>query len=113
MVNYKDRGDRFSELVGLELRGAMSSRGYVAHHVASQIDIHAVTLSRYLNGHRILPSSVVSSVAEVIGVAPDEIVTRAYSRLLAELGPVSGGDYTIAARDENDDDESQAQQQEP
>lgn len=113
MVNIEGRGDRFAELVALELRGAMASRGFVAQHVASRIGIHSVSLSRYLNGHRVMPSSVVSTVAEVIGVEPQEIVGRAYERLLDELGPVSDEGYTLAASDRDYDAEIEAMQEDP
>lgn len=113
MANYNKRGDRFSELVGLELRGVLSSRGYTSQHVASRIGIHHVSLSRYLNGHRILPSSVISSVCEVVGVNPKEVIERAYERLLDECGPVSDEGYTLAASDHDYDAEIEAMQEEP
>jgi len=113
MTNKERRGERFSQLVGLELRGAIAAYGHDAQTVASIIGIHSVTLSRYLNGHRVIPSSVISNVAEAIGAQPEEIVARAYTRLLAEMGPVSDLGYTLAASDADIDSEIEAQQQEP
>jgi|SRR5690625_133140 len=113
MTNYDKRGERFSQLVGLELRGAISAHGYEAQAVAGIIGIHSVTLSRYLNGHRIIPSSVVSNVAEAVGAHPEEIVARAYTRLIAEMGAVSDLGYTLAASDHDYDEEMEAMEREP
>lgn len=87
MANIIERGERFSYLLATELKQAILTYGFTVKEVATAIGVHNTTLSNYFNGSRPLPSNTFSSASEYIGVDPDDLVSRAYSRLLKELGP--------------------------
>jgi transcriptional regulator with XRE-family HTH domain len=87
MANIEERGERFSHLLGQEMKGAIVARGWTMRDVGEAIGTHPTTLSTYANGKRLLPSDVFSNACEVIGASPDELVERAYARLLDEMGP--------------------------
>lgn len=73
----------------MELKGAITARGYSATKVAAEISVDYSTLHRYFKGQRSLPSDVFSNACEYIGVDPADLVDRAYSRLIDEMGEYS------------------------
>lgn len=81
-----DRGQRFAELLGSEIRGEAGKRGIPAKRLAGLVNVHEVTMSKYLNARIIPPVSFVSDCADAIGVSADVLVGAAYARLLAEMG---------------------------
>ena len=81
------RGERFSHLVSLELRGAIVARNWTVKDVAERIGIHYTGLYRYFSGTRSLPTDVFAGACEVIGADPTDLVGRAYARFTAELIP--------------------------
>lgn len=87
MANITERGERFSHLLALELRGAIKSHGFAATKVAEAVEIDYSTLYRHFTGKTSIPSDVFNRACEYIGVNPAELVDRAYRRLVDELGP--------------------------
>lgn len=87
MANLDERGERFAKLLSQETAGAIRARGFTAAQVASLIGSYPATLSKYFTGKRDIPPSTLSEVCEVIGASPDELVERAYARLIDEMGP--------------------------
>jgi len=81
------RADRFSEILGEELKAEYSSRGFTVRAVAAELGIHHPTLINYTTGKRMIPVGIIIDVCDVIQSDPVELVDRAYSRLVAELGP--------------------------
>ena len=95
MANIVERGERFSYLLATELKQAILTYGFTVKAVATAIGVHNTTLSNYFNGSRPLPSNTFASASEYIGVDPDDLVSRAYSRLLKELGPYQAHDAEV------------------
>lgn len=115
MVN---RGIRFTQLLGAELKGAIIARGATAAEVSEALGHSEAALSRWLNGKSQLPMRVFENVCEYIETEPKDLVGRAHHRLLRELGAYAGpvvelsqADVILAVRDANDDAESEAQMQ--
>lgn len=115
MAHIEERGKRFSQLVALELKGAIAARGQAATKVAAAIGVDYSTLHRYFKGQRALPTDVLSEACEQIGVDPAELVDRAYVRLVSEMGPyLSGVEYILAADGNTESDaEVEAWEQQP
>ncbi|MDN6592033.1 helix-turn-helix domain-containing protein [Acidipropionibacterium jensenii] len=86
-MDIEERGERFSVLLGQEVAGAIRSRGFTAAQVAEEICSYPATLSKYATGKRSIPPKILSDISEVIGIAPEELVERAYARLIEEAGP--------------------------
>lgn len=95
MANINERGERFSHLLGSELKGAISARNWTVRKVAKEIRVHHTTMSNYFNGTRMLPADIFSSACEVIGADPADLVDRAHRRLLDELGPYEEVDTEV------------------
>ena len=120
MVN---RGERFTQLLGAELKGALVSRGFTAAEVGDALGHSRAAFTNWLNGKAQLPTTVFANACEFVGVEPDRLVERAYERLVGQLGEYAGplvqpfeptrSDYILAARDDDDDEEAEAQTYEP
>ena len=95
MANIIERGERFSYLLATELKQAILTYGFTVKEVAAAIGVHNTTLSNYFNGSRPLPSDTFGSASEYIGVEPEDLVSRAYSRLFKELGPYEAPDAEV------------------
>ena len=115
MVN---RGIRFTQLLGAELKGAIIARGATAAEASEALGHSEAALSRWLNGKSQLPMRVFENVCEYIEAEPKDLVGRAHHRLLRELGAYAGpvvelsqADVILAARDADGDAESEAQMQ--
>lgn len=89
MASYEpsERGAKFSEFLALELKGAIIATQNTITETCKTADVDYSTFTRYVNGKRSIPSPLLAQMCEVIGVDPREIVNRAYTRLLNELGP--------------------------
>lgn len=115
-----NRGERFTVLLGGELKGAITARGYTAAAVADAFGHSKAAFSNWLNGVRQLPTHVYENACEFIGIEPQDLVERAYKRLLDEQGPYTGPvvktsvpEFILTARDADDEAESEAQAREP
>lgn len=91
------RGSTFATLVGAELKGAMTARGWGIAATAAATKHSPNSMSRWVNGLTAVPLQVLVEVCEVIGADPREIVARAYAHLLreggvAELQPTGAGE---------------------
>lgn len=86
-MDMKHRAARFSELLGMEVKGAITARGFAIGAVADAIHTERSTLSRYLNGRRDMPASILALIAGEVGMDPGAVVDRAYYRLIEELAP--------------------------
>lgn len=95
MANINERGERFSHLLASTLKGAIGEYGQTIRAVSKAIGVHHTTMSGYFSGSRILPANTFSDACEVIGVDPAELVARAYTRLIREMGPYQADDATI------------------
>lgn len=89
MASYEpsERSAKFSEFLALELKGAILATQNTILETCKKADVDYSTFTRYVNGKRSLPSPLLAQMCEVLGVDPREIVNRAYTRLLNELGP--------------------------
>lgn len=85
-MDIRQRAELFSQYVGLELKGKITSRGYTAKSVAEQAQRSAAAFNRWLNGHVALPLTVLFEACEIIGVEPKIIVDAAYDRIVVEFG---------------------------
>ena len=93
-------------LLGGELKGAITARGYTAAAVADALGHSKAAFSNWLNGVRQLPTHAYENACEFIGIEPQDLVERAYRRLLDEQGPYTGPvvktsvpEFILAARD--------------
>jgi transcriptional regulator with XRE-family HTH domain len=82
----KERGKRFNELVGDEMKKAFKEQGFSAREVERILGIDHSTFANYLNGKRDIPVPITVRSCEVIGVEPEQLAKRAYLRLVAEMG---------------------------
>lgn len=85
-MNKRERADTFVRFVGLELKGAITARGFHASKVAKQMGRSVAAFSNWLNGNTQIPMSVLCEACEVIGVDPTFIVDTAYNRLAVAYG---------------------------
>lgn len=85
-MNTKKRAQTFVRYVGLELKGAITARGFNANQVANTIERSEAAFNRWLNGKVDIPMSVLCEAAEVIDVDPQFIVDAAYNRMVGLLG---------------------------
>lgn len=89
-----DRGLIFGKYVGLELKGAIISRGNTAAGVAKSLGHSQSAFTNWLNGKVQIPISVVVNASEVIGIEPSQIIDAAYDRLVYEFGEFDGFKYS-------------------
>lgn len=92
-MDKRERAERFTVYVGLELKGRIVSRGFTAAQVADQMGRSRAAFSRWLNGKQSIPLSVVCEASEIIGVEPGDIVAKAYDRLAVLHGEAGGEQY--------------------
>lgn len=110
-MDIRERGSIFTRYIGLELKGAITARGFNAQQVASASDHSPAAFNRWLNGKAALPLSVLAEACEIIGIEPRDIVEVAYARLLKDHGPQSAtapanvitGRFSVGALDEDDE----------
>lgn len=92
-MSTRQRAERFSQYVGLELKGAIVSRGFTAKQVAEITDRSPAAFNRWLNGKAELPIVALSESCEVIGIEPSVIIENAYARMIMEFGELDGTRY--------------------
>ena len=85
--DLKARGRKFAQYLALEVKGAIWSQNRGVIEVCEEAGVNQATFYRYTTGTRSIPSPLLAQMCEVLGVDPREIVNRAYTRLLNELGP--------------------------
>lgn len=83
-INLRSR--RFSELLGLELKGLFSSKGTTQTKVADGLGHSRTAFSKWLKGERNMPVSVFFNICEMLNADPGKILDRAYLRLIEEKG---------------------------
>ncbi|MDU4287461.1 MAG: helix-turn-helix transcriptional regulator [Actinomyces sp.] len=83
----QERGRKFAQYLALEVKGAVWSQNRGVIEVCEEAGVNQATFYRYTTGTRSIPSPLLAQMCEVLGVDPREIVNRAYTRLLNELGP--------------------------
>ncbi|MBB2957009.1 helix-turn-helix domain-containing protein [Pseudoclavibacter helvolus] len=86
MQTRRERAELFARYIGLELKGAIVSRGRTAQDVAEAVGRSSAGFNRWLNGKRELPITVLCEVAELLDMDPRVIVEHAYDRVVDELG---------------------------
>lgn len=92
-MSTRQRAERFSQYVGLELKGTIISRGFTAKQVAETTDRSPAAFNRWLNGKAELPIVALSESCEVIGIEPSVIIENAYARMIMEFGELDGTRY--------------------
>lgn len=86
MTHMSNDGDRFTALVGAEIKGAIAARDWSARAVAKETGHSATALNGWLNGRRALPLSVLYEITELVGISARDVVERAYLRMCEEDG---------------------------
>lgn len=87
MSNIQDeRGHRFSQLVGLELKASFARHETSQAEVAVKLGHSKSGYSRWLNAKPSMPMEALLNTCELIGVDPRDIIDAAYRRLIAEMG---------------------------
>lgn len=84
MTHMSNDGDRFTALVGAEIKGAIAARGWSARAVARETGHSPTALNGWLNGRRALPLSTLYEITELVGVPARDVVERAYLRMCEE-----------------------------
>ncbi|WP_333810750.1 helix-turn-helix transcriptional regulator [Timonella senegalensis] len=92
-MSTRHRAERFAQYVGLELKGAIISRGFTAKQVAETTGRSPAAFNRWINGKAELPIVALSESCEVIGIEPSFIVENAYARMIMEFGELDGTQY--------------------
>lgn len=83
MQTTNTESDRINAATVAVLRSVIAVRHLNQKSIAESIGLSPVTVSRYLNGHRDVPLSLVFGVAEAAGIPAFELVER-IGRELAE-----------------------------
>lgn len=81
------RSQRFAELFGSELKGAMASHGYSQGQVADELGHARSSMSNWLNAKPPIDVAVGRKICDYIGVDMRSVVDSANNRLEEELGP--------------------------
>lgn len=97
-MDKRKRAEEFTRMVGMELKGAITSRGFNATEVAKLTGRSPAAYNRWLNGKVGIPMSVLCESCEVIGVEPQFIVETAYNRMAVAYGEVDGTTYDDDAK---------------
>jgi len=92
------RAARFVDIVGEDLREAIHESELTITGIALAVGIERATLSRYLNGTRVLPLSTYIDICEAVAIDPHAIIDQAYDRLISELGPPEPSSVPRAVR---------------
>ncbi len=80
----QQQGQRFAELVGLEIKGAIASNGFTQAQVADRLGHSRTAFGRWLKGMPPIAVEVLYNICSVIGANPQTIVGKAYDRLREE-----------------------------
>jgi len=81
-----DRTEDFKLQLGAELKAEIARAGLRHKVCAEAIDVHPVSFSRYLNGTRDMPISVLFSLCSYLGVDVAQVVENAERRLATQRG---------------------------
>lgn len=82
----KQRGVEFSKILGAETLGAIKAKGFTIKKTCEILGMSEQTVYRYFKGRRAMPSDVFVAICEAINMDPQELVSRAYARLIDEQG---------------------------
>ncbi|MDR1294439.1 MAG: helix-turn-helix domain-containing protein [Bifidobacteriaceae bacterium] len=83
-MDIRKDAERWTVLLGLEIKGALSAHGVLQSDLVSELGISDVTLSRWLNGHRPMQAWAVIAIAWKIDEPISELFARADRRLAVE-----------------------------
>lgn len=103
-MNTRSRAILFTRYVGLELKGAITARGFTAKEIALRSHRSPAAFNRWLNGHVEIPLAVVCESCELIGISPGAIIDAAFERVAADerashvSGPGDDGSMPLAAK---------------
>ncbi len=75
------RSERFNRLVGDVMRSEIRMSGRSVRQAASDLEMDRSVLTRYLDGNRHIPVSVVYAVAALVEMQPEQLVRLARIRL--------------------------------
>lgn len=100
------RGDEFTRLVALELKGKVASQEWTMTQLSEATGHAPATLSNWFTNRRPLPLGVALTICETIDASLTEIVERAYKRLAPPDASYSTADtyvrdYSEAAHHRN------------
>jgi transcriptional regulator with XRE-family HTH domain len=75
--------ERFEAAVAKQIEVEMFDReqAITQQQLADALGMERATLNRYLRGKRSMPMPVFFRVAQILGLAPEEIISRAKSRM--------------------------------
>lgn len=80
----KQRGHRFAQLIGLELKAQFVRNSISQTSIADQLGHSRTSFSKWINAKPSIPIEALLNVCEILKVDPREIVDTAYNRLLNE-----------------------------
>ncbi|MEE8738320.1 MAG: helix-turn-helix transcriptional regulator [Bifidobacterium sp.] len=85
--DIQKRADRFAQLFGAELKGAIASHGYSQGQVADDLGHARSTMSKWLNAKPAIDVAIARKICDYIGADIIDVTNSANRRLLDELGP--------------------------
>lgn len=74
-------GERLEAALSKQIKVELVERGMDQKDLAEAIGIEKATLSRYMTNRRPIPMQTFFAVAEALGLAPQELMQRAESRV--------------------------------
>lgn len=74
-------GERLEAALSKQIKVELVERGMDQKDLAEAIGIERATLSRYMTNRRPIPMQTFFAVAEAFGLAPQELMQRAESRV--------------------------------
>jgi transcriptional regulator with XRE-family HTH domain len=103
----------FNTAVAAQIRADAAAAGISNAELARRAGVPVVSMNRYLTTKgepRPINVATLAAIAAALGLEPGGILDEAQRRMESRVSRV---DYTLAARDTDDDAESEAQQIEP
>ncbi|TPF97593.1 hypothetical protein EP30_01225 [Bifidobacterium sp. UTCIF-39] len=98
MSNSKNRGQRFSQLIGLELKASFVRLQISQSQVADRLGHSRSGYSKWINAKPSMPIEALLNTCEFIGVDPRAVIDSAYRRLIEEMGEVANSPDADDAR---------------
>ena len=96
-----------------ELRAERSRKRITFDELHEHTDISRRTLIRLLNGERAINMASLESICRALEVSPSEVIANAQEQLAKERDAMSQEGYTLAASDEDFEEDMLARQEEP
>lgn len=95
------RSQRFSQLIGLELKSTFVKKEVTQSSVADSLGHSRGGFSKWINAKPSMPIEVIINVCEFLSIDPRNIFDNAYAQLLNELGSPQPSRFDVSQLSED------------